>query len=420
MIVRTIEILLEFISIILCIHRVAGKKIKFNIWLIGLGIFEIILMFLIAFSDWGWYFRIFIYVGIFLYVRKNVVNSWDKAVKAYGIMLVSIISLQIIVYFLFKLLRLNVLNTYYGGIAINAMICLFIRVWNPKYFNLLVNKIKSSRVKVIVILFAMSLFCFLRMYNQGKYMNFDTAILFLIGTIGFSMVSILWISAENENKHKAKELKIYESYSIAFEEAIKTIRIRQHEFENHINAIRCLQYTIKNHEELICEQEKYCDNVLKENSINKLLTLKLEPILVGFLYSKITMANQKGIQTEYDICFFDNGTKIEIYELIELLGILFDNAVEALDREEGNKCIFLMLKSNNENKNVKVEISNTSRIYHNSELEKFCTYGYSTKGNKRGMGLSRAKEIVNNYNGILQIQNYVYNSENYLCFKINL
>lgn len=416
MVVRMIEILLEYLSIILYIHKVAKKNVNFNVWITGLGLFNLILLLCISYRGVPGYFRVLIYICLFLYVKKKIFSAWDKAVKVYVGMLICVVLLQIVIYFVFKMLRLDVLNTQYGGVFINATICCILYGWKQKRLVAICKKIKPIKGIIIVLLFLMSLFYFLQIYNNGKYMNFDMAMQFVLGTIGFSIVSNLWLNAENESKHREKELQIYESYSIAFEDAIKTIRIRQHEFENHINAIRCMQYTIKDYQKLVCEQEEYCNSVLEKNSLNKLLSLNMEPILIGFMYSKITMANEMDIRVEYDIRFEQEECNVELYELIEILGILFDNAVEALEKHEGNKWILIKIEA--ERSNVYVEIANTSRIYQNIEIERFCTYGFSTKGEKRGIGLSRVKEILEKYELALQIENMIYMEQNCLSFKI--
>lgn len=416
MIVRTIEILLEYLCIILCIHRLAGKKVKIDRWVILLFAFELVIVFLIDKINISRAYEIFVFIGIFAYIKKKVVDSWSKTIEVYGATLINITVLQMLMYWGLKILKFPLLNTQYGGIFINFINSLIIWKWKKTYIISIVRKLRTQKSTIIILLCILSLSSLLFVYNSGKQISYDIAVQFMFGIIGLSIVSIWWISAENENRHKTKELRMYESYNQAFEEAIKTIRTRQHEFENHINAIRCLQYTIKDHEELIIAQEKYCKKVLEENSINKLLSLNLEPILVGFLYSKITEAQGKSIHTIYDIHANDIAQRLELYELIELLGIFFDNAVEALEDESGDKCIILKIVT--EENNFFIEISNISHVYTNNEIEKFCQFGYSTKDNKRGVGLTRAKEIIKHHGGLLQIQNDVYHNDNYLSFKI--
>lgn len=57
-------------------------------------------------------------------------------------------------------------------------------------------------------------------------------------------------------------------------------------------------------------------------------------------------------------------------------------------------------------------------MYKNNEIENFCKYGYSTKGEKRGVGLARVKEIVEKNKAELLIRNMNYKDNNYLSFRI--
>ena len=412
------EILLEYISIILCIHRVCQKKVKIDKWILGLFVFELSTIFLIEVEKIPAFGKMLIYVVLLLYIRTHVVNSWVAVIKVYGITLVSVTALQLIVYYLLKILHFSLINTRFGGIIINSIIFVIVLLWNKNTFVYISYICKSVKGLIISFIILISLFYFLILYNNNLHMDYAMTIQFLIGTIGISIVSILWISAENENRHKLREVQIYKSYSQEFEYAIRTIRSKQHEFENQINAIRCLQFTIKDHEELLLAQEEYCQKILKNNSINKLLSLNFDPILIGFLYSKISTANEKGIKTKYDICYKKENSNIELYELIELMGILYDNAMEALEKSDDIKYIFIRLVS--ECNHTCIDIANTSKVYLNSELEKFCEYGYSTKGDKRGIGLSRAKDIIAKQKGTLKIQNKLYETENYICFNICL
>ena len=241
------------------------------------------------------------------------------------------------------------------------------------------------------------------------------ALQFWVCMLGLIVVVAFWTHAEMNNQHKMKELKMYELYNQAFEETITTIRARQHEFENHINAIKCMQYTIGSREQLLFAQEQYCNMVLEECSLSKLLKLKMEPALVGFLYAKMTKMKEKGILVEYDISPIDIRGRIEVYEMIELIGIFLDNALEALEESDFRKVLIEILNDKN---GFIVEIANTSRIYTNVEMEQFFSYGYSTKGTGRGCGLNRVKEIVKKANAELLIQNRSIDTQNYLCFSV--
>ena len=413
MIIRTIQMIIEYMSFMLCIHKVAKKKIKFSL--------EVMIPF---FIEWIYALysnkeeipvgcKLIIFFGIFLYIKIKVVGTWKKAINVFGVSLLVIMLLQLLQIYLFGVVEFEFNIAQYKGLIINTNICILLLAWREKYSNIIMEKLNRMKgVAIFLLIFVRIIY----LLSRNSYADFGIAMQFLFETIGLSVACVLWISAEKEKNHKLREIQMYEMYNQAFEEAIITIRTRQHEFENHINAIRCMQYSIDNHEELLLEQEKYCEKVLQENKLNKLLRLNIEPVLIGFLYSKILSAEENGINTKYEIQAVDIKEKIEINEFIELIGILFDNAVEALEEKECKKIILNLIKE--DDKVFSLEIANVSPVYSNSEIEKFCSYGYSTKGEKRGIGLSRTKEIAQKYNIVYQIQNCVYDSDNYLSFKL--
>ncbi len=412
MIIRTMELLFEYMAIVLCIHKVAKKKVKINLWLFLPFFAECIFVVCNNMTAMPTLCRFVIFSGIFLYIRVKVVDSWKETINVCGIMMIIVMALQVLQYYILSFIVKEMFIIKFQGIIVNFNICILCLFWKEKYKNIII--VRLSKIKNAVIFFLI-LVIFLYLLIQNAYLDLGIAMKFLFETIGLSIACMLWISAEKEKSYKFREVQMYEMYNQAFEEAIITIRTRQHEFENHINAIKCMKYAVADSAELLLVQEQYCEKVLKENKINKLLKLDVEPVLIGFLYSKITSAEEKGINTEYEIQSIDIKEKIAIYEFVEIIGILFDNAVEALEKRESKKII---LRLSREENTFSLEIANNSPFYLNSEIEKFCSYGYSTKGEKRGVGLSRVKDIVKKYNARYQIQNCIYYEENYLSFKI--
>ncbi|MBQ6888838.1 MAG: GHKL domain-containing protein [Lachnospiraceae bacterium] len=417
MVIRTIEMLTEYICLIICIHKIAKKKVEFSLGMLFPFIVEWTYVLVSNVAKIPIECKLLIFCGIFFYTRIKIVKSWNKTINICGSVFIIVMFLQVLQYYLLKLLTKELFITQYEGVVLNINICLLLLFWKEKYSNIIVAKLNKIKGAIIVIAFFVILIRILFLLSSDAYAAFEVAIQFLFASLGLSVACILWISAENEKNHKARELQMYELYNKAFEETIVTIRTRQHEFENHINAIKCLHYMIDDYGELLAAQEQYCEKVLKENKLNKLFKVNLEPVLIGFLYSKFTFAEEKEIVVKYEIQSVDVKEKIEIYEFIEIMGILFDNAVEAME-DKKNRIIILKFLRDSEQKSFYIEIANSSVVYSNSEIEKFCSYGYSTKGEKRGIGLARVKEIAQKYDAIFQIQNCVYEGNNYLSFKL--
>lgn len=424
MIVNVIEIFTEYLSIIFCLHRIAKKKIVIDKYVVIFSVINLLSVFMAyKYQEECRYLMLIMYINFLIYTKMRLTEKWEAAIKIFVIMFIVIPYLQLVVFYFVKFIFivLNIKqNRYIVGIVVNCLICLLIFLWKREFISFFAAGLRKFKGIFIAFLYVFLAVYILYIYKKADYIDKPITAQILVTIIGVSMLSILWINAENEKKMKAKELQIYETYNRTFEEAIAAIRIRQHEFDNHINAIKCLQFTIENPSDLLRAQNEYCDMLLRENSFNKILKLHTEPILTGFLYSKFMNAKEKGIDVFHVVHAIDLNNIIEIAELIEIIGILFDNAVEALldVKNSERKLIIKILQESD--KKISIEVANKSRKYLNSEIEKFCSYGYSTKGKGRGIGLSRVKEIVKLYKANLCIENINYNGDNYLSFKIIL
>lgn len=415
MIVRTIEMLLEYISIILCIHKAAKEKIEVNCWLVSIFLLE-----------WGLLYtenalifqtgKIIIYICLLMYTNKIVGGNWRETIKIYGTMFFAIVLLQLLGMFIISHFFDN--KEYYGTI-INGFICICIFLWKKEYGQLFINIVsKAKGIYIVLLLYFINLVRMFYLCYIDGYIEFRESIRFLVQTMILSLLLFIWGYQEKENQKKAKELQMYELYNKAFEEVIRTIRSNQHEFRNQINAIKCMKYAVNDKNELLLEQEKYCDYLLKNSEMSDLLKLNAEPALIGFLYAKFSTAVEKHIVIAHTVNAINIREKIPCYDMIEIVGILFDNAVEAIENSNCNnrKIIFKLIEIEKE---IILEVSNVSRIYTNNEIEKFLTYGFSTKGKNRGIGLERVKMIIKHINATLLIQNNIYDEENYLSFIIN-
>lgn len=424
MIINVVEIFTEYLSVILCEHKIAKKKIALDryFWMFFLlDLFSILLAHEYR-EEHGWLMML-VYVNFFVYVKMRLCKKWADAVKVFGGMLILIPSMQLVIYYFVKFI-LYIFDIMQSngviGIEVNCIICMLMMWGRKEYVFYIAKRIVKSNGILVFFFFAVFFIYLLLNYKLSDSLNEQLSFQSFIGVGGIGTIVILWINAENEKRNKVKEIQLYEIYNKTFEEAIAAIRIRQHEFDNHINAIKCLQYTIDNPKELVEAQNEYCDNILMENSFNKLLKLHMEPILSGFLYSKFMNAKEQGILVFHEVHEIRIENKIDVSILIEIMGILIDNAIEALVMERNDHSTLIIKLLQEDTRKISIEVANSSKKYLNSEIEKFCAYAYSTKGENRGFGLPRVKEIVKKNRGNIIIENIQYNKINYLSFKIIL
>ena len=166
--------------------------------------------------------------------------------------------------------------------------------------------------------------------------------------------------------------------------------MHQHE---RINTLLCIKGMVVHDKSII----EFIDNVVaNENSIDSsilkdVMGVKLKMIR-GLLYQKLIYCKDNNIDyvinTEDNINFdlIDYNTNTEI---VLILGILLDNAIEACKNiKDKNLSIYIY----QENNDIIFQVSNT--FSGNINLNLLFNKGYSTKGDNRGYGLSIVKEKI--------------------------
>lgn len=218
-------------------------------------------------------------------------------------------------------------------------------------------------------------------------------------------------------KNQERELMLYNLYIQPMEELVKEIRASQHEFDNHINAVLNMHFTVDNYEELVEKQSAYIQNVRREGMNRYLHLLRIsDKVLAGFLYSKI-VNSPENVETDVIVKNWTLLSGISENALIEIIGIMVDNAYEACQNEGGH--VKIMIDSKNDR--VVFEILNSYKKISMEELEKFFESGYSTKigeTRKRGLGLGRAKNLIEKAKGEITVGQEEIDGVNYIHFTV--
>lgn len=219
-------------------------------------------------------------------------------------------------------------------------------------------------------------------------------------------------------KKNEQELKIYKLYIKPMEELTKDIRARQHEFDNHMNAILNMHVMIKDYDELVEAQSAYGRGVYGDSSrCNPSLLRISDKILAGFLYSKIIAAPDY-IDIDIQVLNQEIVTSVSEHFLVEIIGVLTDNAFEAatpaLNRVEmildakDDKLIFM----------IKNQVENLTM----GDIVHFFEEGYTTKKNRegRGLGLYQANKIAIGHSGEITVELLEHDGAQEICFRVEI
>lgn len=419
MVVKLVQIITEYIGIILCLHTFAKVKKEVNIYNILFGILDIVLVLCMdKYPSISLICKAVLFLLFLVYALCCLEKKLGRALKIWGYMMVIMPSLQLGFYFVIKIILKDRLNDIQVSVIVSVIICILMYGGSERVVKYFITFFRERMKLLLIILFLLSMLYLFGLYMTDEILQAETIFLVVGGIWVVILLLELFITAERERKNKEKELQLYQIHNKSFESAIVTIRQRQHEFDNHINAIRYMQYSIEDDNKLREEQAKYCDNILRQNSLNGLLKMDIEPIIVSALYSKLMLAKDEGIEVKHKVHAVDFRSKIDIVELIEIIGILIDNAVEALRENVSEQRILNVQIIAEDEKHLGIEVANTSRKIQNSEMEKFCKNGYSTKGINRGMGIPRLLAIVKKNQAELVMRNISNDGLNYFSVKV--
>lgn len=238
--------------------------------------------------------------------------------------------------------------------------------------------------------------------------------------IGFFIITAIGMNGELINANfkiikKEKELENYTTYLPIVEELIEQVRIRQHKHDNEIQALCALPLTCSTYEELTAAIEQHSRTSFQNNVPIELLKLNYK-LLAGFLYQKTVEAEKKGITLSISIQNFALQTIVPEYELLEMTGILLDNAIEATAESE-----IIKISIDSYQAKACIAISNPGPVIDTKLQKLMFQKGYTTKSihpEQHGLGLYILKQKVSAYHGMIQLENSKQFGRHILTFRL--
>lgn len=121
------------------------------------------------------------------------------------------------------------------------------------------------------------------------------------------------------------------------------------------------------------------------------------PELKGLLYSKSLNALALNLSLQIRIDYEIHSVSIDSTDLVRILGIYLDNAIEAASETE-DKQILIYFTKNGEHTTWIISNSTNEIVL---PLHSLNEYGVSTKGSNRGIGLATVSKLLSRYPHIL-------------------
>lgn len=291
-------------------------------------------------------------------------------------------------------IRTNSIVMIISNITVNLILIILVKVKSiqkplSKFYHYGLNQRFLTNILFLVLLIIG--FCYLA-YNiaLSTFLNKE----YILNTVVMIIfVVITYIFIDNQNRYKKLE-KDYDGlfvYIQNFEDWIEKEQLNKHEYKNQLAVLRCLtkEKKVKNKIDEILE-----DNINIEGQAVTNLKQLPKGGIKGLMYYKTAIAQKQKLNITIDVSIDEKGLLSKMSEknirtLCKLIGIYFDNAIEAAveSRKKNLSIEIYELKDK-----VNFVFSNTFKKHKNMKNRN--EKGVSSKGEGRGNGLYFADKLI--------------------------
>lgn len=340
-----------------------------------------------------------------------------NVIKVYVLISLLSISIELLQLPFWALFFTNLFDGFvaYAGTTLSLLITLILYRFVPlnKFYDL----IKNRSITFWMIISNTFLICFgiILFARINKNDIFSHYILILV-----VLLLLLFINGEvylnyRKKLEQQKILATYEENLSIVDSLIEKISVRQHDYDNDLQAIQSLGYLHTDYESLKNALLETTGHYILNRTQETLLKLNLH-LFAGFLVSKVRQAESQSKKLDITIDNFNLVTTITEYELIEHVGILIDNAMEATPQGES---IYAVVSSSQGT--ISFKIKNPGPKISSELLKSIFKKGHTTKkkdSRPHGIGLYKLNKYVKEHNGRLIVKNEFINDTTYLCFEL--
>lgn len=185
------------------------------------------------------------------------------------------------------------------------------------------------------------------------------------------------------------------------EQYVDSLRAQRHNFMNQLHVITGLIDLEKFEDVTNYIRVLNCDY---HEQIGFLSDKIKTSAMVGFFLGKFSEAKEQGVTLSMDSDSYFPNVEITqfIHSLLIAIGVLLDNAYEAVQQSE-SKNVSFYIHYNNSEKVTTIKVRDSGSGMTKAVQKKVFERCFSTKGVKRGYGLDTLQSIVNDYNGIIDL-----------------
>ena len=221
-------------------------------------------------------------------------------------------------------------------------------------------------------------------FNINYFVNVMVIMIFLI-------ITYIFIKERNNYHQLSAEYDSLFNYIQTFEDWIEKEQLNRHEYKNQLAVLRCLTKENKVKEKI---DEILEDSINIEGQASTNLKNLPKGGIKGLMYYKAAIAQKHKINLTTDVSIEEKGILSKLSEkdirvLCKLIGIYFDNAIEAAAESRKKNLTIEIYELKDK---VSFVFSNTFKRHKNMDDRN--KKGVSSKGEGRGNGLYFASKLI--------------------------
>lgn len=221
-------------------------------------------------------------------------------------------------------------------------------------------------------------------------------IVIIIDIVGFQLYknTVDLLNDKNKKLLLQRENQCYLEQLRMIQKDNRDMSIIRHDIKNHLITMNALY-----NDGEIRLYKSYLESLLSKIDNNETLCRSGNTVIDAIVNYKLKNLLQLDVKMDLDI-YAPNKFSITDVDLTSLLGNLIDNSVRAVKETESDRYLKISM---NYNKGVLLlEIKNSYKTIIKSDAGTLCTT--KQEKNSHGIGLESVKQIIEKYDGILQLQ----------------
>ena len=233
---------------------------------------------------------------------------------------------------------------------------------------------------------------------------------------------VMLIIEEMSERRRNERIHYYSTYLPIVEEMIKNVQMTQHSYNNCILSLSGLLDLDVSDSELKDAIRKITKTSDEEDETDYNFLHIDNKLLAGLLYQKTLSAKKKGINVNVEIRQYQYKSALCDMDIIDITGILIDNAIEHLDEGRNNIYISIGQPPDSDSDKYRIKVENPGPDVTKDFISHMFKKGITSKSNKEGHGFGMyiLKSKVNKNNGKVIVSNTMRNGEKMLAVEVEV